>query len=268
MRRGSPWNRIAGIFGREDRIMSRWRAVAVSVLAMSGMVVAGPDTAAEAEAAGPLVAVAPLVDVALSGLAWADSALAGHGPGLAVDGDGATSWCPAGEQGSMLLDLGRYQGVEGFGVTLMGGVAQGGVRIDTGAGPGRLRPVASAAALATGTPTWFTGARGSARYVRVEVTGGSCVGELRVLGHGRGMVVGDDLSFAVQEAAIGNVYRDRGAQALPERILAAHGANFVRLRLWNDPPGGYSDLDSVLTMARRGPAARMQVLLRFHHFDF
>jgi arabinogalactan endo-1,4-beta-galactosidase len=245
--------------------MYRWRAVAVSLLAMSGIVVVGTGTAAGGPEFGPLV------DVALSGVASADSALDGHGAGLAVDGDGASSWCPAGDQGSIVVDLGRYQQVEGFGVTLMGGAGQGGVHIDTGASPGRLRTVASVAALATGTPTWLTGTRGSARYVRVGVTGAVCVGEVRVLGHSpaaRGMVVGDDLSFAVQEAVIGNVYRDRGAQRLPERILAAHGANYVRLRLWNDPPGGYSNLDSVLAMARRARAAGMRILLDFHYSDF
>src|SRR5262245_29548709 len=226
--------------------MGRSRALAVSLLAMSGMVVGGPDAVAGAEASGPLV------DVALSGVASADSALDGHSAGFAVDGDGATSWCPAGAHGSVLVDLGRYQRVEGFGVTLM---SAGTVRVDAGMSPSRLRTVASSAP-ATGTPTWLTGTRTSARYVRLTVTAAACVGELRVLGRAaRSMVLGDDLSFAVQEAAIGNVCRDRGAQRLPERILAAHGANYVRLRLWNEPPGGYSNLDSVLAMARRASAA-------------
>ena len=45
------------------------------------------------------------------------------------------------------------------------------------------------------------------------------------------MIVGHHLSFAVQEAAAGATYTDRGRAALPEQILAAHGANWVRLRL-------------------------------------
>jgi hypothetical protein len=38
-------------------------------------------------------------------------------------------------------------------------------------------------------------------------------------------IVGHDLSFAVQEASAGATYTDRGRAALPERILADHGAN-------------------------------------------
>ena len=91
-------------FGRAH--MYRWGAIAVSLLAMSGMVV---GTAVAGEASGPLV------DVALSGAAWADSALDGHEAGFAVDGDGASSWYPVGAQGSMLVDLGRRQRVEGWG---------------------------------------------------------------------------------------------------------------------------------------------------------
>jgi arabinogalactan endo-1,4-beta-galactosidase len=244
--------------------MYRWRAAAGSLLMALGMVV-GAGVAEGGEESGPLV------DVALLGVASADSAVAGHEAGLAVDGDGASSWCPVGARGSVVVDLGRPRRVEGFGVTLAGGAGQGGVRVDTGVSPGRLRNVASVEALATGTPTWLTGIRGTARYVRMSVTGAVCVGELRVMGYSpaaRGMVLGDDLSFAVQEAAIGNVYRDRGVQRLPERILAAHGANYVRLRLWNDPPGGYSDLQSVLAMAKRARAAGMRILLDFHYSDF
>jgi arabinogalactan endo-1,4-beta-galactosidase len=42
----------------------------------------------------------------------------------------------------------------------------------------------------------------------------------------------------------------------------------VRLRLWVDPPAGYSDLPSVLAMARRAKAAGMRVLLDPHYSDF
>jgi arabinogalactan endo-1,4-beta-galactosidase len=111
--------------------------------------------------------------------------------------------------------------------------------------------------------------------VRMTVTGSSpgsvCVGELRVLGHDpdfASSAVGHDLSFAVQEAEIGNTYSDRGTEGLPEDILADHGANYVRLRIWTDPPGGYSDLDSVLEMARRAHAAGLRILLDFHYSDF
>ena len=105
--------------------------------------------------------------------------------------------------------------------------------------------------------------------MRLRTSDGACVAELRALGRAsRSTIVGHDLSFAVQEAAAGATYTDRGRAALPEQILAAHGANWVRLRLWVDPPAGYSDLPSVLAMARRAKAAGMRILLDPHYSDF
>jgi arabinogalactan endo-1,4-beta-galactosidase len=237
--------------------MTRWRVVAVSFV--SSLTVLGllPGIAVADHGSGPVV------NVALRGTASASSELVGHEAGLAVDGDGATSWCPAGGTASITVDLVRERRLEGFGVTLVDG---GQIRVEAGNSLARLRSVRPAATVAGNTPTWFPD-RVSARFVRV--TTASCVGEVRVLARSSGtMVLGDDLSFAIQESAIGNTFRDRGVTALPERILAAHGSNYVRLRLWNAPPGGYSNLDSVLAMARRARAAGMKILLDFHYSDF
>lgn len=79
---------------------------------------------------------------------------------------------------------------------------------------------------------------------------------------------GADISFTVQEEARGTRYTGaEGAQPI-ETILAAAGVNVVRLRLWVDPPAGYSDLDSVLVLARRAHAAGQQILLDLHYSDF
>ena len=88
------------------------------------------------------------------------------------------------------------------------------------------------------------------------------------MGDGGRAIVGHDLSFAVQEAQAGATYTDNGRAALPEQILADHGANWVRLRHWIDPPAGYSDLPNVLAMARRAKAAGMHILLDPHYSDF
>jgi arabinogalactan endo-1,4-beta-galactosidase len=53
-----------------------------------------------------------------------------------------------------------------------------------------------------------------------------------------------------------------------ERILADHNANYVRLRLWVNPPPGYSDLANDLAFARRVKAAGMQLYLDIHYSDF
>jgi arabinogalactan endo-1,4-beta-galactosidase len=82
-------------------------------------------------------------------------------------------------------------------------------------------------------------------------------------------VRGADISFTLQEEAAGTTYRDlRGHRGSVERILANAGANYVRLRVWTDPPEGYSTLDSALVLAKRAKRAGMKVLLDLHYSDF
>jgi arabinogalactan endo-1,4-beta-galactosidase len=79
---------------------------------------------------------------------------------------------------------------------------------------------------------------------------------------------GADLSFTLQEYAAGSRYRDRGRVRPVEDILAGHGANYCRLRLWVDPPAGWSDLPSAVEMARRARRAGLKILLDLHYSDF
>jgi len=235
---------------------------------------AGPPSPAIGRAA-PSV----LVNLAVDAATTATSAAPDHPAQLATDGDAATAWCPSTMPASLTVDLGRAEAVAGFGINLAGAVASGSVELAVASARG-FEPVGPALTLTTGTPTWIArGDRGPAavRLVRITVRGEPsqpsqvlCLGELRALGTPRSSpaAIGHDLSFAIQEAAIGNRFTDRGRTALPERILAEHGANFVRLRLWLDPPGGYSNLASVLAMAQRARAAGMQILLDFHYSDF
>ena len=51
-------------------------------------------------------------------------------------------------------------------------------------------------------------------------------------------------------------------------ILDQHGADYVRLRLWVNPPPGYSDLASDLRMARQIEAAGDKLYLDIHYSDF
>ena len=193
----------------------------------------------------------PLVDLALTGSASAPAV---------NDGNAATTACGS---DPVTVDLGRPRRLEGFGVSLAGDAASARVTIEAA---GRR----VAATVAVGTPAWLPAHHPLvARTVRLRTSAGACVAELRALGRApRSTIVGHDLSFAVQEAAAGATYTDRGRTALPEQILAAHGANWVRLRLWVDPPAGYSDLPSVLAMARRAKAAGMRILLDPHYSDF
>jgi arabinogalactan endo-1,4-beta-galactosidase len=81
-------------------------------------------------------------------------------------------------------------------------------------------------------------------------------------------VRGADISFTLQEEAAGRRFRDGGAVRPVESILARRGATFVRLRVWNHPPAGYSDRAAALRLARRAKAAGLKVLLDLHYSDF
>jgi arabinogalactan endo-1,4-beta-galactosidase len=86
---------------------------------------------------------------------------------------------------------------------------------------------------------------------------------------GRALSVrGADISFTLQEEAAGTRYRDRGRVQPVERILAGRGANFVRLRVWTNPPPGYSDEAAALALAKRAKRAGLGVLLNLHYSDF
>lgn len=82
---------------------------------------------------------------------------------------------------------------------------------------------------------------------------------------------GADISFTLQEEAAGTLLTDdaEGKQTSPiEVILARSGATAARLRLWVDPPTGYSDRESLLALARRVHAAGLEILLDLHYSDF
>src|SRR5919204_1851958 len=130
--------------------------------------------------------VGSLVDVALTGTA-SDPAV--------NDGNAATTTCAP---GPVTVDLGRARSLAGFGVSLAGSASTARVTIEAG---GR-RIVAT---VPVGTPAWL--ARPTlARTVRLS-TNGACVAELRAFAMpAQPQIVGHDLSFAVQEAAVGATY--------------------------------------------------------------
>jgi arabinogalactan endo-1,4-beta-galactosidase len=90
--------------------------------------------------------------------------------------------------------------------------------------------------------------------------------------HGRSSTLsvrGADLSFLPQLEEAGVHYRDFSGRVRPaEQILAAQGANYIRLRVWVDPPDGYSDKARALSLARRAKRAGMKILLDPHYCDF
>jgi arabinogalactan endo-1,4-beta-galactosidase len=79
---------------------------------------------------------------------------------------------------------------------------------------------------------------------------------------------GADLSYVNEMQDCGAQYRDGGAVKDPFVIFKNHGANLVRVRLWNDPTWThYSNLADVEKTIARAKAQRMQVLLDFHYSD-
>ncbi|MHA7141724.1 glycoside hydrolase family 53 protein [Arthrobacter sp. Sr33] len=80
-------------------------------------------------------------------------------------------------------------------------------------------------------------------------------------------IVGADMSFTLQEEAVGNQVNDNG-EALPiEQIMSNNGVNYSRIRLWVDPEPGTSDLAAALTLAQRATDAGMGILLNLHYSD-
>lgn len=89
---------------------------------------------------------------------------------------------------------------------------------------------------------------------------------------------GVDVSSLDEVERCGGRFYDLGSDE-PEdalAILKRHGANLVRLRLWNNPfddkgnpfGAGVCDLETVIRLAKRVKAMDMQFLLNLHYSDF
>jgi arabinogalactan endo-1,4-beta-galactosidase len=223
------------------------------------------------------VAPGPTVNLALQGAtATATSGQDGHPAGAAVDGDAGTTWCAGTWQGSLTIALPRAQTLTGLGVTLGAGASPSTATIETATAGGEWHtlPAARTISLSGNVPSYLALARPTKlRSVRLTVSSGDgswpCVGELRLLGRSaKPMMLGADLSFERQELQAGTRFTDAGQRATPVQILSDHGANYVRIRLWVNPPAGYSDLADDLALARQVVHAGMKVYLDIHYSDF
>jgi arabinogalactan endo-1,4-beta-galactosidase len=186
----------------------------------------------------------------------------GASSGPATDGDAATAWC--GNQ--LRLDLGHVRRITGAGLTLDqdASATQATLAVSRNGQSWRTTQIAGT----PGAPT-YARLRAHVRFARLTLAQPACVGELRLFGPERtNMALGADISFTRQEEQAGTVFTDNGRPAPVERILASHGANYIRLRLWVNPPPGYSDLANDLAMARRIKAAGMKLYLDIHYSDF
>ena len=90
-------------------------------------------------------------------------------------------------------------------------------------------------------------------------------------------IFGMDASQVPALEASGVRYYDaQGAEQDVFRILAAHGVNYVRVRVWNDPfdaeghgyGGGNCTLETAREIGLRAPKYGMKLLVDFHYSDF
>ncbi|SHN52299.1 arabinogalactan endo-1,4-beta-galactosidase [Paenibacillus sp. ov031] len=81
-------------------------------------------------------------------------------------------------------------------------------------------------------------------------------------------VLGMDVSFMDEIEQHGGTYRDEhGQQADLLTLLKLGDANAIRLRIWNDPVGGFCNLERTVAVAKRIKEQGLQFLLDFHYSD-
>ncbi len=80
-------------------------------------------------------------------------------------------------------------------------------------------------------------------------------------------VIGVDISMLPRTEDGGGVFTEDGAPDDAMEILAGHGVDFVRLRIWHTPADGYCGLERTLAMAARAKALGLGLLLDFHYSD-
>jgi arabinogalactan endo-1,4-beta-galactosidase len=241
---------------------------------VTAVAVPGSSKASDAGQGG----AAPTVNWALSGQATANSTETGYPASNAIDGDAGTDWCTSAWTGSLVVDLGQVRSLSDLGITLdaTSPSASATIQVASQAGDWQAVPAAKNVALDPGNPMYIPLPRGTqARYAQLTVysdTGADvCVGEFRTYGPdpaAANMDLGGDLSFTPQELAAGAKFTYRGQQQSPATIMRENGANYVRLRLWVNPPPGYNDLASDLAMAKVIKAAGMKLLLDIQYSDF
>jgi arabinogalactan endo-1,4-beta-galactosidase len=238
---------------------------------------------ARAGAAGPAAGSAkpnavPTVNWALDGTATATDAEPADPASNAIDGDAGTDWCTSIWTGTLTVDLGQVRSLSDLGITLDAASpsASATIELASTAGDWQQVPALQDVALDPGSPMYLPLPAGStARYAELTVysdTGADvCVGEFRAYGPDRaaaGMDLGADLSFTPQELAAGAHFSDNGKPGTPVTIMRGAGANYVRMRVWVNPPAGYSDLATDLALAKQVHAAGMKIYLDVMYSDF
>lgn len=81
-------------------------------------------------------------------------------------------------------------------------------------------------------------------------------------------MLGADVSSVQRALDLGAPYYDAsGTKKDPLDILKGAGANYVRLRLWNNPVSGYNNETKVLAYAKTVKSKGLKLLVDFHYSD-
>lgn len=95
--------------------------------------------------------------------------------------------------------------------------------------------------------------------------------------HNADFIRGMDVSSVISLENSGvKFYDESGRQADLFRILADHGINYIRVRVWNDPydgagngyGGGNNDIEKAAQIGSRAAKYGMKLLVDFHYSDF
>ncbi len=86
-------------------------------------------------------------------------------------------------------------------------------------------------------------------------------------GVGSEFIKGVDLSVLSEIENNGGIFKENGNPKDALQIFKDHGINFIRLRLWHTPSGGYNNLEKTLSMASRIKSFGFKFLLDFHYSD-
>lgn len=254
---------------------SVWRIFGFATLMASALLV--QPALAAARPAPSLLAMPTGINVALGRPVSASSATSSRPATNAVDGDVGTQWCfSAGTTTAELtVTLDQPHVLNGTGVT-WAERAPTQYAIHYSLDGQRWQPL-PATRLSGSTLTSFDrvdGRAAPARFVRLSLSDTSqlpCVAEFRVYAssaESRKLIRGVDLSTLRALETAGKSFSDAQGTRPAEQILADHGANLVRLRLWVDPANGFNDLDDVAAMALRLKQAKLRFLLDIHYSDF
>jgi arabinogalactan endo-1,4-beta-galactosidase len=253
-------------------------AVGAALVLIGGLLVSGSGASAEQDSSTPERDrhSALTVNLGLTGTATATSSQATASPNMALDGNAATAWCTTAWTGAITVDLGQARALGGFGFTLTTNTQTSEASIAYATDMSDWHNLSSAQNMPIpfNEPVYVP-ASVTARFARLTVTDwdGSwpCIGEFRLFGREPDTTLkfaGADLSFTPQEEAAGAVFRDNGVRSNVLDIFKDHGLNYVRVRLWVNPPPGYSNLTSDLAFAKRIKAAGMKLYLDIHYSDF